>query len=54
MHKYSNLQSLLFENAGARQYYNKLPSHVRDKIGSHSDDINTFGSLIDFTEAETK
>ena len=50
MHKHSNLQSLIFKNAGARQYYNELPGDVRDLIGARGDNINSFGSLIDFAE----
>ena len=50
MHKYNNFHSLLFENAGARQYYNDLPRNVRDQINAGSDNINSLGTLADYSE----
>ena len=54
MHKYNNFHTLLFENAGARHYYNDLPGRVRDSIGAHGDSINSFGSLVDYSESYLK
>ena len=45
MQHYSDLQSLIFQDADARQYYNELPEYVREMIQSRGNDVNSFDSL---------
>lgn len=48
--KYSDLQSLIFQDTEARQYYNELPDYVRDQINTRSDNVNSYESLRDYAE----
>ena len=50
MTHYSDLQSLIFQDADARQYYNELPEYVREMIQSRGDDINSFESLRHYAD----
>jgi hypothetical protein len=43
--KYSDMHALLKGDSQAWKYYNMLPDHVRDHIGSQADTVNTFSSL---------
>jgi len=45
-----NLESLIFENADARQYYNELPDYVREQIRSRGDSVKSFENLKDYAE----
>ena len=48
--QYTDLQSLIFQNADARQYYNELPKETRKRLEAHSGDINTFENLREYAE----
>jgi hypothetical protein len=48
--KYSDLQSLIFQNGNARQYYNELPRQLREGLDPHSDEIHTYESLREHVE----
>jgi len=50
MHRYDGLNSLIFQDADARQYYNELPEYVREMINSRGHNVNSFDSLKDYAE----
>lgn len=50
MVEYNNLESLIFQNADARQFYNELPDFVRAQMSFNSGEINSYESLIVFAE----
>lgn len=45
-----DLQSLIFQDSNARQYYNELPKNTRDDMNSYSNEINSYKKLQDFVE----
>lgn len=48
--EYSDLQSLIFQNEDARQYFNELPKNIRDDINPYSNEINSYEKLQNIVE----
>ena len=45
MQKYRDLQSLISQDADARQYYNNLPEYIREMLGTRGDNVTSWDSL---------
>jgi hypothetical protein len=48
--KYSDLYSLIQQDAEAGRYYSSLPDYVKQSIGQRSSSVNSFESLRDYAE----
>jgi len=48
--KYTDLTALLDSNIEAKNYFNSLPSYVKDQISDRAENINSFESLRDYSE----
>jgi hypothetical protein len=48
--KYPNLNELLKSDSTAREYYDSLPTYVKDQINSRGDAVNSMASLQDYSE----
>ena len=47
---YRDLESMIFSNGDARQYYNELPKGVREQLKPHSSNINSYEVLQEYAE----
>ena len=50
MVEHRDLESLIFQNCDARQYYNELSKHVRKRIKPHSSEINFYEALQEYVQ----
>ena len=48
--KYPNLNSLLQNDAQARQYFDTLPDYAREQISTRAENVNSYASLKDYAE----
>lgn len=48
---YPNLNSLLYGEPGAKQYFEALPDYVREQISSRQTGINSFAGLQDYAQS---
>lgn len=48
--KYSDLNTLIQQNAEAGRYFSSLPDYVKESIGERSSSVNSFESLRDYAE----
>lgn len=48
---YPNLNSLLYGEPGARQYFEALPDYVREQISTRYTGINSFAGLQDYAQS---
>lgn len=51
---YSDMYMLLQRDPVAKQYFETLPDHVREQIGSRSGVVNSLASLKDHAENLTR
>lgn len=52
--KYSDLYSLIQQDAEAGRYYTSLPVDVKESIEKRSSSVNSFQSLRDYAENLTR
>jgi len=50
MPEYRDLDTMIFQDGNARQYYNELPGYIREQISSRRDNITTFDALKNYAE----
>ena len=48
--KYSDLYSLIQQDAEAGRYYSSLPDYVKQSIGQRASNVNSIESLRDYAE----
>ena len=48
--KYPGLETLIHENAEARNYFDALPDYVQSSIAERGDNVNSLDSLRDYAE----
>lgn len=48
--KYPDLNSLLQNDAQARQYFDTLPDYAREQISTRAENVNSYASLKDYAE----
>jgi len=47
---YKDLESLIFSNGDARQFFNELPKDIRANLKPHYNDIHSYESLREYAE----
>ena len=52
--KYANLNVLLKANPKAKQYFDTLPDHVKERISTRPQGVNSMESLRDYAENLTR
>jgi len=45
-----SLTTLMESDSNACDYYNSLPEHIKEKIKSYGENINSFDSLKDYVQ----
>ncbi len=48
--KYPDLNSLVEQDAQAREYFYSLPDYVQEQIASRGQNVNSYESLCDYAE----
>lgn len=50
MKKYTDMYELFKDDSSAKQYFDKLPTYVREQISTRANGVNSFASLKDYAE----
>lgn len=51
---YPDVYTLIQKDTKARQFYNKLPTYVKDQICTRAESVNSLESLMDYADNLTR